>query len=154
MPPKLVQRVYPGLDIDRFRQRVHHSRDEVRAALRIPVDKFVVAMVANLREWKGQHVLLSALSLVPRSLLASLHVLLIGATAPEDRRYHGALVETKRESLSEHVTLLGFRRDIPDLMNASDLIVHASVTPEPFGRVIAEAMALGKVVIAANRVAQ
>jgi glycosyltransferase involved in cell wall biosynthesis len=35
-------------------------------------------------------------------------------------------------------------------MNAVDVVVHASVRPEPFGRVILEAMLLGKPVVAAD----
>ena len=44
--------------------------------------------------------------------------------------------------------LTGFRADIPDVMNAWDVVVHASVRPEPFGRVILEGMLLGKPVVA------
>jgi len=43
---------------------------------------------------------------------------------------------------------VGFRADIPDVMNAWDVVVHASVRPEPFGRVILEGMLLGKPVVA------
>src|SRR4030095_17066617 len=43
----------------------------------------------------------------------------------------------------------GFRRDIPELIQLLDVVVHASVEPEPFGRVIAEGMAMGKPVVAA-----
>jgi glycosyltransferase involved in cell wall biosynthesis len=50
--------------------------------------------------------------------------------------------------LGPRVHLTGFRNDIPDVMNAWDILVHASVRPEPFGRVILEGMLLGKPVIA------
>jgi len=48
------------------------------------------------------------------------------------------------------VRFLGERADVPDLMNAADIVLHASTVPEPFGLVIVEAMALGKPVIAAS----
>ena len=38
--------------------------------------------------------------------------------------------------------------DIPDLINGMDILVHSSIDPEPFGRVILEGMALKKPVIA------
>ena len=44
---------------------------------------------------------------------------------------------------------LGQRDDVPDLMSAADVIIHASTRPEPFGLVIVEGMALGRLVIAA-----
>jgi glycosyltransferase involved in cell wall biosynthesis len=43
---------------------------------------------------------------------------------------------------------LGFRDDIPRLMRACDLVVHFSVSPEPYGRVIVEAMMARRPVIA------
>jgi glycosyltransferase involved in cell wall biosynthesis len=56
----------------------------------------------------------------------------------------------KRGGLADHVTFLGSRDDVPDLLNASDIALHASVRPEPFGLVVVEAMSLGKAVVAAN----
>jgi len=50
--------------------------------------------------------------------------------------------------LKESVQFTGFRDDIVDVMNALDVVVHASVRAEPFGRVILEGMLLGKPVVA------
>jgi glycosyltransferase involved in cell wall biosynthesis len=50
--------------------------------------------------------------------------------------------------LSEHVVFTGYRTDVPDLLALSDIVVHSSSEPEPFGRVIVEAMLAGKPVIA------
>jgi glycosyltransferase involved in cell wall biosynthesis len=50
--------------------------------------------------------------------------------------------------LTDRVRLTGFQSAPAAWMNACDVVVHASITPEPFGIVILEAMALGKVVIA------
>ena len=50
--------------------------------------------------------------------------------------------------LSNHVLLTGFRADIARIMAASDIVVHSASEPEPFGRVIVEAMASGRPVIA------
>jgi glycosyltransferase involved in cell wall biosynthesis len=123
----------------------------VRESLGLGDETFVVAMVGNLRRWKGQHVVIEALGTLPPSVLDTLHVLFIGDTAPEDGEYRTSLLRmAAQRHLDAHVTFLGFRRDVPDLLNASDLLVHASITPEPFGRVLPEAMALGTVVLAAS----
>src|SRR5262249_50469273 len=50
--------------------------------------------------------------------------------------------------LAGHVLLLGARRDVAACLDAMDVAIHASVRPEPFGRVLIEAMALGRPVIA------
>ena len=54
----------------------------------------------------------------------------------------------KSLNLENRIIFTGFRSDVPSLMRAMDVIVHASTTPEPFGLVIVEGMAAGKPVIA------
>jgi len=49
--------------------------------------------------------------------------------------------------LQEQVTFLGYRKDVISIMSAVDVVVHPA-SCEPFGRVIIEAMALAKPVVA------
>jgi glycosyltransferase involved in cell wall biosynthesis len=108
-------------------------------------------MVGNIREWKGQHVVLAALERLAPSIRDRLHVMFIGAATPSDEPFRQALDATvKRAGLERVVSFLGARLDVPDLVNAADLAIHASVKPEPFGLVVVEAMALGKPVIGAS----
>ena len=44
---------------------------------------------------------------------------------------------------------MGFQKDISKVMNGFDVLIHASVRPEPFGRVILEAFACEIPVVAA-----
>ena len=56
-----------------------------------------------------------------------------------------------RELRIEHaVALTGYRDDVPALLRALDVVVHTSIEPEPFGRVVAEGMAAGRPVIATD----
>ena len=55
----------------------------------------------------------------------------------------------KKLGLEKRVKFLGFRSNIPQLMSACDLVAHTSISPEPFGRVIVEAMLCGTPVVAA-----
>ena len=48
------------------------------------------------------------------------------------------------------VELRGFREDIWRELAAFDVLVHASIVPEPFGQVVIEGMAAGLAVIAAD----
>jgi glycosyltransferase involved in cell wall biosynthesis len=52
--------------------------------------------------------------------------------------------------LEDRVRFLGFRSDIVPLMTACDLVAHTSTVPEPFGRVIVEAMLCERPVVAAG----
>src|SRR5581483_10754460 len=51
--------------------------------------------------------------------------------------------------VTERARFLGFRDDVPALLRAADAVVHSSVYPEPFGRVVVEGMLAGRPVIAA-----
>jgi glycosyltransferase involved in cell wall biosynthesis len=50
--------------------------------------------------------------------------------------------------LEGRVGFTGFVSDMPAAYRALDIVVHASTRPEPFGLVIAEAMACGRAVVA------
>ena len=69
----------------------------------------------------------------------------------DDRRYAGELKAlASTPALAGRVEFLGQRDDIPLIMQAADVIVHTSVAPEPFGRVVAEGMLSGRAVIASR----
>jgi glycosyltransferase involved in cell wall biosynthesis len=150
-PPARVERVYLGTDVAALRARLTRSRQAMRDELGVSERDVLVVMVGNVRPWKGQHVLIAALDMIHREGSSVPRVLLVGATAPEDAPYEASLLESiQRAGLEERVTLLGARDDVPDIFNAADVAVHASMHPEPFGLVIVEAMALGAVVVAAG----
>jgi len=51
-------------------------------------------------------------------------------------------------NLADDIVFTGYRQDVPELMKFMDVVVHASIRPEPFGMVIIEAMAMEKPVVA------
>ena len=57
--------------------------------------------------------------------------------------------QVEQLGLGDRVQFLGFRSDIPQLMTMCDLVAHTSTAPEPFGRVIIEAMLCGTPIVAA-----
>lgn len=109
--------------------------------------KTVVGLFSRLAPWKGQHVLLDALAQVP-----GLHALFVGAPLFSGDTLYQQELEAKVTALGvgDRVRFLGFRDDIPALLQAVDLVAHTSVSPEPFGRVIVEGMLAGKPVVAAR----
>ena len=52
--------------------------------------------------------------------------------------------------LAPRVHLLGARTDVPQLIGACDLVVHTSVLPEPFGRVLVEALLATRPLVASD----
>jgi glycosyltransferase involved in cell wall biosynthesis len=150
IPEHQMTLVYLGVDIEDIRARVKRPRALVRSELGVDTDMFLVVMVGNVREWKGQHVVLEALAQIPPTVRRQLRVAFAGAVSEFDIDYFKGLGKFVAEhQLNESVTFLGGRSDVPDLLHAADLALHASVKPEPFGLVVVEAMALGKPVIGA-----
>ena len=137
--------VHNGIDPAPFRQ----VEDEAVAQLRDELglrDVRVVGVFSRLAEWKGQHVLLEALPHLPPDV----HALFVGgALFQEDQRYADRLRrEAERLGLQDRVHFLGFRDDIPHLLHLTDVVVHTSTAPEPFGRVIVEGMMARRPVVA------
>jgi glycosyltransferase involved in cell wall biosynthesis len=51
-------------------------------------------------------------------------------------------------AISQYVHFMGHRSDMFDILSGTDIAVHSAVQPEPFGRVVAEAMLAGVAVVA------
>lgn len=146
MRPGFFEVIYDGLDLDDFRAR--RPAAEVREELGIPAGSEVAGVVGNIQEWKGQRVLVEALGLLEKAR-PRLVVLLVGGvhrSGDEYAREVRALAEAR--GLAPRVIWTGARDDVPDVMNAMDIIVHTSTRGEPFGRVIIEGMAVGRPVVA------
>lgn len=140
-----VDIVYNGIDSSIFKQTDREKRSAVRRALGLPIDATVVGLFGRLSEWKGQHVLIEALARVE-----GVHALVVGgALFSGDQDYERRLVQQINSlGLQDRVLMVGFRSDVAILMGCCDIIAHTSTAPEPFGRVIVEAMLSGIPVIA------
>jgi len=108
-----------------------------------------VGLLATMARWKGHEVFLRALSMLPRNLPVRGYV--IGGKIYST---HASETETSelrelavRIGLNGRVGFTGFVDEPASAIRALDVVVHCSTHPEPFGRVIAEAMACGRPVI-------
>lgn len=110
-----------------------------------------VALFASIVHWKGQHVFMAAAERLA-GVAPSAHFYIVGGLAhPDDQPYLDNIRAMAEEpGLRGRVTLTGPVTDVPQWMAAMDVIVHTSVEREAFGLAIAEAMALGKRVVATD----
>jgi glycosyltransferase involved in cell wall biosynthesis len=108
-------------------------------------------MVGHIRRWKGQGVVLEALARLDEATRRKVFVVFVGPTAKSAIPYREQLLEQVAElGLSGEVSFLGERSDVAEIMNAADVVLHASTDPEPFGLVVLEGMSLGKPVVASG----
>nr|WP_283250918.1 glycosyltransferase [Rhabdothermincola salaria] len=108
-----------------------------------------VVMVGRLAPWKGQHVVVDAVARAFSPGMVRLH--LVGAALFGEDDYEAQLrAQVRRLGIDDDVVFTGFVDDVPARLAAADVVVHASVLPEPFGQVVIEAMAAGRAVVAAD----
>ena len=137
MDPDRTSVVYNGIDPAPFRRGK-------RADLPVPDGAVVVGFVGRFVDWKGVLTLAEAWrSAAPR--MPAAHLVLAGEGEME-----GAMRETLGDA--ERVHWIGFRDDVPEVMQALDILAFPSVM-EGFGLAAVEAMAAGVPVVAARAAA-
>jgi glycosyltransferase involved in cell wall biosynthesis len=145
-----VYTVYNSVDLDRF-SPVGVCTDLDNAAGLSPLDAggIRVGLVGTFARWKGHSVFLEAMARLRD--LSNVRGYIVG-----DSIYQTDASQYSREELRAQAQALGVAdtvgftgkvEDVPSVLRALDIVVHASTEPEPFGLVIAEAMACARPVI-------
>lgn len=107
----------------------------------------LVGMVAQLIPWKRQDVFLRAMALLP-ARFSEVRFAVVGAEPDPAGEYAARLrVLAVELGLGDRVEFMGFCNDAPGIFAALDIVVLTSEN-EPFGRVLIEAMAAGRPVVA------
>lgn len=121
------------------------SKMKLRKEFQIDENKLVFSVVGRIQEWKGQDVVIKSFNNMHYN--DRVCILIVGdCTFEEDNQYYNQLLDLAGEN--PNVIFTGFRKDIPYIMKGSDVIIHSSNNPEPFGIVIVEGMMSKKPVIA------
>jgi glycosyltransferase involved in cell wall biosynthesis len=136
---------YPGLD-PLWGQGSQADRNERETDDRAPV----IGLVGRISPTKGQReFVIAAEQVLHDHPDATFRI--IGTAMFNEAAYEAEVRQlVKQRGLDARIEFCGFVPDPAAAMEALDLLVHASPVPEPFGQVIAEAMALGVPVIATD----
>lgn len=138
-----------GIDLTRFATR--RDTTALRRELGIPEGSPTFGLFGRIMKWKGTREFVLAAARVLRHLPSS-HALVVGDISDGGDDYFQEVRKlSETTGVGERILFTGYREDIPALMQALDVVVHASIEPEPFGMVIVEAMAAGTPVVAADR---
>jgi glycosyltransferase involved in cell wall biosynthesis len=144
----LVHAIPNGIDLARFTPE--GPRADLHAAFGWPRPMRLVGMIGVLTAWKGQEVFLrAARELATRA--GDVRFVVVGGEIYATRG-HGDFAPRLRRlahelGLDGVLAFTGRRDDVPEILRALDVVVHASLEPEPFGRVIAEAMACQRPIV-------
>lgn len=136
--PMTVHTIPDGVECPPLRERSRPARRERR-----------VVLLGRIAEWKGQELFVDAACLLAATHAHTTFLIAGGATTAVDAEYEGRLrARVAQSGLSDRIRFAGVVRDVPKLLSDTDIVVHCSTSPEPFGQVVIEAMAAGVAVVA------
>ncbi len=137
-----------GVDTDRFDpEAVAAERVEaLRRSWGLTEGARVILLAARLTGWKGQGLAIDALA---RGVSDDAVMILAGAD-PASAYGRELAARARAAGLGERVRLVGPVADMPAAWLAADLVIAPSTEPESFGRSVAEACAMGRVVLASD----
>ncbi|HUZ71904.1 MAG TPA: glycosyltransferase family 4 protein [Stellaceae bacterium] len=145
VPPERLVVVHRGIDLLRFDPERTGAERVVDLARdwRLPDGVPVVMLPGRLTRWKGHAVLIEALRRLGRD---SLHCVIVGSGSERYRRELETALSGNPPPCA--VAIHDECRDMPAAYMLADVVVSASTEPEGFGRVVVEAQAMGRPVIA------
>ncbi|MCW8861653.1 MAG: glycosyltransferase, partial [Rhodospirillales bacterium] len=149
VPTDKIRIIHRGVDLAKFdparvtAERVIKLASDWRMRDGVPV----VMLPGRLTRWKGQKVLIDAAARLNRK---DVQYLLVGSDQGREG-YHKELERQIAENgLNDVMRIVDHCNDMPAAYMLSDVVVSASTDPEAFGRVITEAQAMGRPVVATN----
>ncbi|CAO3447754.1 Glycosyltransferase [Azospirillum argentinense] len=144
--PAVIRTIHRGIDPLSFApERVSSARMiQLAQKWRLPDDKPVILLPGRLTRWKGQTVLIDALAKLGRKDVCAL---LVGSDQGRTGYRQELEEQVRRAGLEGVVTMTDHCNDMAAAYRLSTVVVSASQEPEAFGRVIAEAQAMGRPVI-------
>lgn len=150
IPSALVHTIANPVTVEQYvvpEERTH----ELRREHGLVANDFVLGLFGRVIPWKGQLEFLQGVE----PLLAewpALKVMIVGDEADFDGNSYGMAVRalSAQPAYAGRVIFAGYQSQVAEYYALSDAVVHCSVLPEPFGRVVIEGMAAGRPVIAMN----
>jgi glycosyltransferase involved in cell wall biosynthesis len=139
VPRKCVECVATGVDLAKFDPA---AKGTLREELKVPTGVPLIGMISVLRSWKGHLTLLEAVAALRKK--RDLRVAIAGE-GPMRKDLPG---EIARLGLTDCVTLLGHRTDVPNILASLDVLVLPSYAHEGIPQIILQAQAMTRPIVA------
>ncbi len=149
VPFENIRIIHRGVDPVRFDPKMVTTERVVKLATawRLTDGLPVVMLPARLTRWKGQTVFLDAVARLGRK---DIRVVLVGDAQGRENYRRELEAQIERLGLNSVARIVGHCNDMPAAYMLADAVVSASTDPEAFGRVIIEAQAMGRPVVATD----
>lgn len=139
VPEQQIIRVYDGVDLHQYQPR---RRDRPQQS------EVILGIIGQIGARKGHVYVLEAL----RGLVAShpqFRLWIVGKEPQHSQEHYTEQLQRyiRETRLEPYIRWWGFQNDIPEILNQLDILVLPSLQ-EPFGKIVIEAMAMEKPVVA------
>ncbi len=141
--------IYRCVNLDRFSPEAVTQERMIQKIkeYNIPDDKPVLFLGGRITKWKGQHLLIEALSKMKSQ---DYYCIIAGDEQGRETYFNNLMALAKKYKLGNKVGIYGKVLDMPAAMMVSDVILSTAIEPEAFGRIAIEGQAMGKIVVASN----
>ena len=142
----IIKVIHRGADIEMFNpENIPTSRIiQISEMLQLPDEAKIIMLPARPSSWKGHEILIKSFSSINNE-----NIICIMPGADDNGHYVTNLRNlAKKYNVLGKMVFLPFLDDLPAAYMLADVVVAPSLKPEPFGRVIIEAQAMGRPVIA------
>ena len=139
-----ITKIYSGIQLDKFHPVKSEEKDQIRSKWSIKKEEAVVGIVSKLWEGKGHTVLIEAFKLL-KEKIKDAKLVIVG----EGYLYDELFRRVGNNGLRDSVLFTGFQMDVSEIIATFDVAVLPSFF-EGMGRVILEAMAMEKPIVASR----
>jgi len=144
-----VVTIHRGINLDTF-NHLEVSDERLISFCKkfnIPEDNFVILLPGRITRWKGHKTLIEAVAMLGREDIVCLFV---GDIQGRNKYYNELNSLIDKLGLTNNFRIIENQIDMAAIYKLADVVISASTEPEAFGRVVAEAQAMGRPTVAVN----
>lgn len=144
-----IRVIHRGVDTKYFNPKklVESEMDNMREKYHIPKSAPVILLPARMTRWKGQECLVKALNIARDK---DFYCIIAGDLGKHPNFTEQVKSMIQSLKLQSKIQTFGPETDMKTLYGIADIVLSTSIEPEAFGRVVIEAQAMEKIVIASN----
>lgn len=142
LPPRLLSRPH---QVVYTVSGVH--RDQLRPPAQEAADPLRVLSLSRLSPWKGVHVICEAVLELNATLGRTAATLTLAGGDLFGEPQYAQRLRGLAERSAGAITMVGNVSDVPRVLAEHDVLVSASVTPEPFGQILVQGLGAGLLTI-------
>ena len=144
--PRKITVIPRGVDMNIFNPKkvLKEKVKEILDEWEIPTENKIILLPGRLTNWKGQLIAVEALRYLPNDYT----LVLMGDTQGRDKYKNKIYSRVAKLNLKKQFVISEHRTDVTSAIAAANIVISASTDPEAFGRVMIEAQAMQKPVVA------